>query len=273
MSVNLIDDTTVAGVSGLTSLSSGGTAASNVSIDADADGTGDSTFVLGHGLTAKARNDALALSGAGSLTVGTGKSAGLAGAFTWNQLEKITRATITGTQITVGGTGSLLLDAYNTGPMWSVSAGAANGQKAGVAGSVAYSTVNNTTEAAVDGAVVNAGGSVSLVAKDDSDIRSVAGAASYGGKAGIGAGVAISTVVPTRWPNSAAAVRQGARRCRCVGACAERQRHRVGRRHHRRVAGRHGDRFGHSQSHHESHAGGIDQRAADFAGRDQSGRR
>ncbi|MBP6194337.1 MAG: leukotoxin LktA family filamentous adhesin, partial [Methyloversatilis sp.] len=194
VSVNLIDDTTVAGVSGLTSLSSGGTAASNVSIDADADGTGDSTFVLGHGLTAKARNDALALSGAGSLTVGTGKSAGLAGAFTWNQLEKITRATITGTQITVGGTGSLLLDAYNTGPMWSVSAGAANGQKAGVAGSVAYSTVDNTTEAAVDGAVVNAGGSVSLVAKDDSDIRSVAGAASYGGKAGIGAGVAISTV-------------------------------------------------------------------------------
>ncbi|OYW21844.1 MAG: hypothetical protein B7Z52_00345, partial [Burkholderiales bacterium 12-64-5] len=194
VSINLIDDTTVAGVSGLTSLSSGGSAASNVAIDADADGTADSTLALGHGLTAKARNDALALSGAGSLTVASGKSAGLAGAFTWNQLEKVTRATVAGTQITVGGAGSLLLDAWNTGPMWSVSAGAANGQKVGVAGSVAYSNVDNTTEAAVDDAVVSAGGSVSLVAKDDSDIRSVAGAASYGGKAGIGAGVAISTV-------------------------------------------------------------------------------
>ncbi|HEY9192370.1 MAG TPA: hypothetical protein VIO81_05815, partial [Methyloversatilis sp.] len=194
VSINLIDDTTVAGVSGLTSVSTLGASASTVAIDTDADGTSDSSVSLTQGLSAKARNDALALAGAGSLTVGSGKSAGLAGAFTWNQLEKITRATIAGTKVTVGGSGGVLLDAWNTGPMWSVSAGAASGQKVGVAGSVAYSNIDNVTEAAIDTATVDAGGTVSLVAKDDSDIRSVAGAASYGGKAGIGAGVAISTV-------------------------------------------------------------------------------
>ena len=41
----------------------------------------------------------------------------------------MSRATIAGTKVTVGGSGGVLLDARNTGPMWSVSAGAASGQK------------------------------------------------------------------------------------------------------------------------------------------------
>ena len=63
---------------------------------------------------------ALALAGAGALTIATGKTAGLGGAFTWNQLEKITQATIARTTLTFGGSGNVLLDAWNGGPMWSV---------------------------------------------------------------------------------------------------------------------------------------------------------
>ncbi|WP_439538023.1 beta strand repeat-containing protein [Methyloversatilis sp.] len=194
VSINLVNDTTRATVADLASMSVAGTAASTLDINTDADGVADLTVSLTHGLSAGARDDALALAGAGALTIATGKSAGLGGAFTWNQLEKITQVTIARTALTFGGSGNVLLDAWNGGPMWSVSAGVAAGQKVGVAGSVAYSNVDNGTLVSISGAGVDTGGSVSLIASDSSDIRSVAGAASFGGKAGFGAAVAISTV-------------------------------------------------------------------------------
>jgi filamentous hemagglutinin family protein len=194
VSINLVNDTTSATVADLASVSVAGTAASTLDIHTDADGVTDLSVALTHGLNAGARNDALALAGAGALTIATGKTAGLGGAFTWNQLEKITQATIARTTLTFGGSGNVLLDAWNGGPMWSVSAGVAAGQKVGVAGSVAYSNVDNSTRVSIDGAGVDTGGWVTLISSDSSDIRSVAGAASYGGKAGFGAAVAISTV-------------------------------------------------------------------------------
>ncbi|MDP3454658.1 leukotoxin LktA family filamentous adhesin, partial [Methyloversatilis sp.] len=194
VSINLVNDTTSTTVADLASLSVAGTAASTLDINTDADGVTDLTVSLTHGLNAGARNDALALAGAGALTIATDKSAGLGGAFTWNQLEKITQATIARTALTLGGSGNVVLDAWNGGPMWSVSAGVAGGQKVGVAGSVAYSNVDNDTRVSISGADVDTAGSVTLISSDTSDIRSVAGAASYGGKAGFGAAVAISTV-------------------------------------------------------------------------------
>lgn len=191
--VNLVNDTTSARISDLTSVTVSGTGASSVGVDKDGDGTVDSTVALSRGLTAQAKNEALAIAGAGALTVALDKSAGLAGAFTWNQLVKDTRATIADASVTVHN-GGVNLDAENTGAMWSISASGAGGDKVGIAGSVAYSTIGNVTEAAIDNAHVDADSTVILDADDTSDIRSVAGAASYGGKAGIGAGVAISTV-------------------------------------------------------------------------------
>ncbi len=192
-SVNLVNDTTAASIADLTSVTVSGTGASAVAVDKDADGTAETTIDLAKGLSAKARNDALNIAGAGSLTVALDKSAGLAGAFTWNQLVKDTRATIQGTTVTVNN-GGVNLDAENSKAMWSISASGSGGDKVGIAGSVAYSTIDNVTEAAIDNANVDADSTVILDAKDDSDIRSVAGSASYGGKAGVGAAVAISTV-------------------------------------------------------------------------------
>lgn len=193
VSVNLVEDTTEAGIADLASVAVSGTGASSVAVDRDADGTADATVNLDRGLKARALNDTLALAGAGALTIAADKSAGLAGAFTWNELVKDTRATIADADVTVVG-GGVNLDADNTGAMWSISAGGSAGDKVGVAGSVSYSTVDNVTEAAIDNASVDADSTVVLDARDDSDIRSVAGSASYGGKAGVGAAVAISTV-------------------------------------------------------------------------------
>ncbi|HEY9193651.1 MAG TPA: leukotoxin LktA family filamentous adhesin, partial [Methyloversatilis sp.] len=194
VSINTVSDTTVAAVSDLTSVSVQGTAASSLAIDADADLVTDRTVALTHGLNLSSSNNALALAGAGALTVGSGKKAGLGGAFTWNQLDKITQAGIARTSLTLSGAGNVVLNAYNGGAMWSIAAGVATGQKVGAAGSVAYSNVDNDTRVTVDRAGVDTGGTVTLTSRDDSDIRSVAGAASYGGKAGFGAAVAISTV-------------------------------------------------------------------------------
>jgi filamentous hemagglutinin family protein len=192
-SVNLVNDTTAAAIADLASVTVSGNAASSVAVDKDADGTVDETVSLARGLSAKAKNDALVLAGAGSLTVATGKSAGLAGAFTWNELVKDTRATIQDATVTVHN-GGVNLDAENSKAMWSISAGGAAGDKVGIAGSVSYSTIDNVTEAAIDNANVDADSTVVLDADDTSDIRSVAGSVSYGGKAGVGAAVAISTV-------------------------------------------------------------------------------
>ncbi len=191
--VNLINDTTAATIADLNTITVSGSAASSVAVDKDGDGTADETVNLAKGLTEKAKNDALVLAGAGSLTVAQDKSAGLAGAFTWNELVKDTRATLSDATVTVHN-GAVNLDADNTGAMWSISAGGAVAGKVGIAGSVSYSTIDNVTEAAIDNADVDADSTVVLDAKDDSDIRSVAGAVSYGGKAGIGAAVSINTV-------------------------------------------------------------------------------
>ncbi len=202
-SVNEIIDTTAAELKDLAKVTVSGPGASAVEVDKDADGTADETVNLARGLDVRARNASLAIAGAGSLTVASGKSGGLAGAFTWNELVKDTRATITGLyddplnpddgKVTVVG-GGVNVDAENTGAMWSISAGAAGASKIGVAGSVAYSNVDNVTDAAIENANVDADGAVTLDADDGSDIRGVAGAVGYGGKAGVGAAVAINTV-------------------------------------------------------------------------------
>lgn len=192
-SVNLVNETTSAGIADLAQVSVNGGAASSVSVDVDADGTVDETVALAAGLTSVAEDRALAIAGAGSLTVAQDKSAGLAGAFTWNQLGKHTSAYLSDAVADVN-IGSVRLSALNTGAMWSISAAGAAGDKQGIAGSVSYSDVNNVTEASTNDAGVRAGGAVSLTATEESDIRSVAGAASYGGKGGFGVGVAISSV-------------------------------------------------------------------------------
>lgn len=191
-SVNLVTDTTAAQIADLSSVSASGGGASAVSVDIDGDGTAESVS-LTRGVTVNAKNASLVLAGAGALSIATGKSAGLGGAFTWNQLVKDTRAGIADSTVTVTG-GGVRVEAENSGAMWSVSASGAMGDKVGVAGSVAYSSIDNVTEAAIDEANVDADSTVIVDADDRSDIRSVGGAASYGGKAGVGAGVAISTV-------------------------------------------------------------------------------
>jgi len=65
----------------------------------------------------------------------------------------------------------------------------------GIAGSVGVNLIFGDTDAYVDsGSVITDATSVSITAKDTSSIIAVAGALAYGGKAGVGAGVAVNII-------------------------------------------------------------------------------
>lgn len=161
--VNLVDDTTEAVLADLASVSVSGPGIGGVTLDRDGNGVPDKVVSLSRGLEARALNDTLVLAGAGALSVALDKSAGLAGAFTWNQVIKDTRAGIADTTIDVVG-GWVNLGAENTGALWSLSAGGSGGDKVGVAGSISYSSIDNVTEVAIDDAEVDADSTVVLAA-------------------------------------------------------------------------------------------------------------
>lgn len=189
-SVNIAGDQTSARVRGLDSVNVRGTLPSLISYASD--GQTWSTSGLAPGAQLSAANPTLNLAAAGGLSIANGKSAGLAGAFAWNQLEKITEAGLASTDLNAPA--AIAASALNSNASWSVTAGANAGGKVGVAGSVSYSTVDNQTLAQASDARLRSDGTVRLEATDSSSIRSVAGAASYGGKAGFGAALGLAEV-------------------------------------------------------------------------------
>lgn len=190
VALNTIDDHTEARVSDFSQVRAQGTLASAVAYDLASDGETWKAGTLLPGVVVGAANPTLALAGAGGLSISTGKTAGLAGAFSWNQLEKDTQALLARSDIQA--TAGIAAQALNSNALWSISVGANAGGKVGVAGSVSYSTVDNTTLAGATDAALRSDGTVRLLADDSSSVRSIAGAASFSGKAGFGAGLGLT---------------------------------------------------------------------------------
>lgn len=188
-SVNIAGDHTTARVRDLSNVSVGGARPSIVLYGSDDSG---SASALGAGAKLSAANPTLNLAAAGGLSIANGKTAGLAGAFTWNELTKDTQAGFADTRVDAAA--GIAAETLNSNASWSVSVGANAGGKIGVAGSVSYSTVDNTSLAQAVDAQLHSDGTVRLQASDESSIRSVAGAASYGGKAGFGAALGLAEV-------------------------------------------------------------------------------
>ncbi|MBT9455580.1 MAG: leukotoxin LktA family filamentous adhesin [Burkholderiaceae bacterium] len=191
-SVNIAGDQTSARVRGLDNISVRGTLPSLIAYASDDEGQTWAFSGLAPGAQLVASNPTLNLAAAGGLSIASGKTAGLAGAFAWNQLEKVTEAGIASTRLSAPA--AIASSALNSNASWSVTAGANAGGKVGVAGSVSYSTVDNQTLAQASDAQLSSDGTVRLEATDVSSIRSIAGAASYGGKAGFGAALGLAEV-------------------------------------------------------------------------------
>lgn len=165
-------------------------------------------------LVVSASNDSSVWSLAGAVTVDTTKSGGsgtearLAGSFALNSLGGTTEAFIADGDAdpdtgAVTATGNVALSATRGGGIRALTAsGSGSTQKSGlnIAGSVSLNDIANTTKAYTDGAQVTvetAGaqpGSLELKALDTSDIYAIAGAVTFGGKAGFGATVTVNDI-------------------------------------------------------------------------------
>lgn len=194
ISFNTVNNLTEALIFGNTEITvSGSTVVLSGRVDSD------QNIALAPGVKVSAIDESELYALAGAITIQTEDgSMGLAGAYSHNTLDKTTRAGVAAATLIINNGGGLNITAVTEGELISIAAGGAGAQKVGVAGSVGYSTIGNTTEATLLSAnVTMTGGAVNVKARDESDIRAIAGAGSYGGKAGIGAAASANFITNT----------------------------------------------------------------------------
>ena len=154
-------------------------------------------------VTAVNDTDVISASGAAAFVTSSaqGTSAGIAGSFSYNKLTGVTEAFITGKNSVLNQTLSLTttgltLDAQRSGLLIAVTAGgssAASKDGYAIAGSVSINSISNTTTSYITG-IIGTTTAASVSATDKSSMWVVAGAAALGGKAGIGAAVAVNQI-------------------------------------------------------------------------------
>ena len=155
------------------------------------------------GLNVNATNDTefIAASGSAAIVLNpSGVSVGIAGSYTQNALGGTTRAFLDNASPTL--TGDLLVDAETDGQIYSISASgslALSGSGVSIAGQVSINSMGTTTLAEVlDQSNIAANThDIALTAKNNNGIFTVAGALSYGGRAGIAAALATNTIGDT----------------------------------------------------------------------------
>ncbi|MEL6896941.1 MAG: hypothetical protein AAFP90_12615, partial [Planctomycetota bacterium] len=139
-----------------------------------------------------AANDTLniAIGGAFAFSVKQkGTNVGIAGAVSYNQLDASTLATIYDATIR---TPRLDVSSRRDGIIGTFTAGAAGASQSkgiAVAGSVSINRLNSDTIATTRGSTLVIDDTVNVMANDRSQIIAIAGAGSFGGKAGVGAAV------------------------------------------------------------------------------------
>jgi len=190
------------------SLALGGDISINVSVDNVKAEILDAGLIRAKTVTAKANNDTAFRLLAGSAAIntnGTEKSVGIAGSVVFNWMDGTTRAKVENVILALSGTTAdsatgLDVEAERGSDIISIAAGGAGAPREkgiAVAGSVAINIIHNVTEALIEGigagSTLNSG--ITNSAADDSQIIGIAGALSYGGKAGIGASLAVNLIL------------------------------------------------------------------------------
>ena len=139
------------------------------------------------------------MSGAAAVSTKSGSALGLAGAVTVNIIKTMTTYAVIQDSSLSNVTGAVAVTASNGAEIISIAAGLAGAARGyGIAGSVAYNTINtDDTEAYITGGGAITASSLAITATDGSSIITVAGSLAYGGTLGIGAGVAYNDISPT----------------------------------------------------------------------------
>ncbi|MFA5537243.1 MAG: hypothetical protein WDA53_08750, partial [Bacillota bacterium] len=146
-------------------------------------------------ITSNNRTKVIAVGGSVAIVDKEGTSAGLAGALAFNRVDNRTKAYIDQSDLSL--TGELEIKADAEELIVSVSA-SGSGSTASNSGSVAGQVSLNTIASEVIAAILNsseiAARNIKIEAIDSTMIIAVAGALSYGGKAGIGSAVALNDI-------------------------------------------------------------------------------
>jgi len=147
-------------------------------------------------VTADASTLIVAVSGAGALSTNLRGSFGLAGAVTVNLVDNDTLAYIHDSVLE--DVGDLTVRAETSGRIIGIAAGLSGSLRGvGIAGSVAVNLIGPVsagTAAYIDGSDIGGVANANITAANAPSIITVAGALAYGGKAGVGAGVAVNVI-------------------------------------------------------------------------------
>ena len=203
ISVNAIDKATLTTISVGTSITTGNVAFSGagsaamikkdtntelVNTNINKDKTNAATVQAAANSKGKITTVAVVAAGAKDVAIGAGIAV--------NQLDADTNTTVTNGEYKVKG---FTAEAKSDSSILSVGVAGGVAKTAGIAGNIGVNLLANDTKAAIDGAKINADGTLAVIAKSKDILQNFAGAfgVAAGGQAGVGMGVAYNEISGT----------------------------------------------------------------------------
>lgn len=203
ISVNAVDESTLTTISVGTSITTGNVAFSGAGsaamIKKDTD-----TELVNTNINKDKNNAATVQAGANSkgkittvaVVAAGAKDAAIGAGIAVNQLDADTNTTVTKGEYKVKG---FTAEAKSDSSILSVGVAGGVAKTAGIAGNIGVNLLANDTKATIDGAKINADGTLTVIAKSKDTLQNFAGAfgVAAGGQAGVGMGVAYNEISST----------------------------------------------------------------------------
>ena len=203
ISVNAIDESTLTTISVGTSITTGNVAFSGAGSAAMIKKDTDTELVntninkdKNNAATVQATADSKGKITTVAVVAAGAKDAAIGAGIAVNQLDADTNTTVTNGEYKVKG---FTAEAKSDSSILSVGVAGGFAKTAGIAGNIGVNLLANDTKAAIDGAKINADGTLAVIAKSKDTLQNFAGAfgVAAGGQAGVGMGVAYNEISGT----------------------------------------------------------------------------
>ena len=203
ISVNAVDESTLTTISVGTSITTGNVAFSGAGSAAMIKKDTDTELVntninkdKNNAATVQATADSKGKITTVAVVAAGAKDAAIGAGIAVNQLDADTNTTVTKGEYKVKG---FTAEAKSDSSILSVGVAGGVAKTAGIAGNIGVNLLANDTKAAIDGAKINADGTLAVIAKSKDTLQNFAGAfgVAAGGQAGIGMGVAYNEISGT----------------------------------------------------------------------------
>ena len=203
ISVNAIDKATLTTISVGTSITTGNVAFSGAGSAATIKKDTDTELVntninkdKNNAATVQATADSKGKITTVAVVAAGAKDAAIGAGIAVNQLDADTNTTVTNGEYKVKG---FTAEAKSDSSILSVGVAGGVAKTAGIAGNIGVNLLANDTKAAIDGAKINADGTLAVIAKSKDTLQNFAGAfgVAAGGQAGVGMGVAYNEISGT----------------------------------------------------------------------------